>query len=551
MKILTARQMQEVDLSTTKKVGIPGLLLMENAAQAVVRALEFGREKMQGARILIVCGKGNNGGDGLAAARLLAVRGACPEVCLLAAPQDMQGDAAQNYRMTSLSRIPLHFMAGRPAADWPEDWTNFDAVIDAILGTGLKGAASGRAAEAIEWINGKFKGQVLSVDLPSGMEADSGMLSGPVVCADATVTFTSPKLCHVLPPGCVCCGKTWVAPIGTPSFLLDSVPAGPEWITPSLLSPVVQAREIAAHKGSFGRVLILAGSSGKCGAAAMAGMAALRSGAGLVKVAVPRGIQSVVSSFSPEYMTEGLPETAAGFFSGDALPEAVDLIRAHDTVAIGPGIGQNPDVARFLEGVLRETRCPVVLDADAINCLAAWPIEIPGAEERIVVITPHPGEMSRLTGKSAAEIQRDRIGIAVEVAVSRGFYTILKGARTILASPDGRVHINPTGNPGMATAGSGDVLTGLVASLLGQQLLRSAGGRLEPAEVLQALDTAVYWHGLAGDAAAAAGGQMSVTATDLIRYLPETHSLLLSPETIDPGGLLPLHPEPASRKKVS
>jgi ADP-dependent NAD(P)H-hydrate dehydratase / NAD(P)H-hydrate epimerase len=548
MKILTARQIKEVDISTTARVDVPSLLLMENAAQAIVHSLESWRADLRGLKILIFCGKGNNGGDGMAAARLLHIRGCRPEVCLLADPNELHGDALQNYKIASLSRIPIHLMGEKASSDWPDAWHRSDVVIDGILGTGLRGSATGLAVEAIEWINQQFQGHVLAIDLPSGLDADSGELPGPSVCADTTVTFTAPKLCHVLTPGCVCCGKTWVAPIGTPSFLLETNDFHMELITRSHLSPVILPREIAAHKGSFGRILILAGSRGKCGAAAMAGMAALRSGAGLVKVAVPSGIQSVASSFSPEYMTEGLPETAGGFFSIEAIAPALDLARSHDIIAIGPGIGQAPEVARFLEGVLRESQCPVVLDADAINCIANYPVEIQPENKRILVMTPHPGEMARLTGLNISEIQRDRVRLARSVAMERKIYLVLKGARTINAGPDGRIHINPTGNPGMATAGSGDVLTGMIAAILGQQMLRASNDPMDVTEVLRALDTAVYWHGLAGDAASFFGRQQSLTATDLIRLLPETHCHLVSAPTAYPGGLEPLFPEPVFKK---
>jgi len=410
------------------------------------------------------------------------------------------------------------------------------------LGTGLHGPATGIAAEAIEWINQRFLGHVLAIDLPSGLEADSGGLHGPAVCADATVTFTAPKLCHLLTPASVCCGKTWVAPIGTPDFLLEQADFNIELITRSNLSPVLQPREISAHKGDFGRILILAGSRGKSGAAAMAGLAALRSGAGLVKIAVPSGIQTAVSGFSAECMTEGLPETDAGFFSAEAATHALYLAQSHDVVAIGPGIGQEPATAQFLHRFLRDCPCPLVLDADAINCISTFSIEIPATPGRIMVVTPHPGEMARWTKQTAHEIQQDRLAIARRVSREKNLFVILKGARTLITAPDGRVCINPTGNPGMATAGSGDVLTGMVASILAQQLLQTSGIP-DTADILQALGTAVFWHGLAGDAAASRTGQQTLIATDLIRQLPETYTQLVQTEHLAGGGLRALIPE--------
>lgn len=536
MKILTARQARQIDEITCRELGIPNLLLMENAAARLVEYLEQFGDDLRGRQVLILTGKGNNGGDGLAAARQLLMRGALPHVCLLADPATLRGDALHNYRMAVASGVPMFeaFSDSAPAS-WPPEWKGYGLLLDAMLGTGTRGAAEGLFARAIQWVNQEFAGHVVAVDLPSGLEADSCQIPGPVVSADATVTFTAPKLCHLLHPAAECVGRLIVSPIGTPAEYLEREEYTIELFDRALLSPVLGLRPESSHKGQFGRILVLAGGRGKAGAAAMAGLGALKSGAGLVTVATPRGCQELVAAFAPELMTEGLGETSSGMFSAAAAEEALALGSSADVLAVGPGMGQERETSEFLRVVLEQTRLPVVLDADALNLLAAMRLESLKMEPRVMVLTPHPGEMARLMTKSTGEIQADRLGAAREHAIKNGVYVVLKGSRTVIASPAGRLMINVTGNPGMATGGSGDVLTGMVASLLAQQQLRSARA-LSDRETARAVATAVCWHGLAGDCAAATTGQLSLVATDILKLLPDALKLLLETETYWPGG---------------
>lgn len=542
MKILSAERVKRADAEAQSRLGIPGLLLMENAAQAVVRYLECWATDLLRKRIVVVTGKGNNGGDGLAVARILHSYGASVEIVLLTGPEDLKGDARQNMDMVRSIGVPIHIMAGVPVSDWPESWAYRDVLLDSILGTGTRGPVTGPTADVIDWINRKFKGHVVSIDLPSGLEADSAEPLGPSVKANATVTFTALKLCHVALPSSTGCGEIWVAPIGVPDSLLPQDASSLQVITRQRLHPVFQPREASAHKGHFGHIFLLAGSRGKSGAASMSGLAAMRSGAGLVTVGVPQGIQAITAGYSPEYMTEGLPEGVDGTFTAEVADIILSKTSSIDVLAIGPGLGTSSGVVQGLKKILEHWPLPLVLDADALNCMVAFHLKIPFREGRPVVLTPHPGEMARLAGTSIDEIQADRIAAARNVAAKGGFYVILKGARTVIACPTGKTYLNVTGNPGMATGGSGDVLTGMVASLLAQQLLSSESwNRADKIE--SALQAAVYWHGLAGDRFASVYGQTPLIAGDLIGHLAATFPLLTKNVPFYPGGMRRLFPE--------
>jgi NAD(P)H-hydrate epimerase len=504
MKVLTAAQMRDVD-RRTMELGIPGLILMENAGHRVVEFLAAKFAPLDQQRVVILCGKGNNGGDGLVVARQLHTRFKPQrlDVVLAADPAELQGDAAENYRMLRVCGCPV---ANRLTPEMREA----SLVIDALLGTGLKGPAAGDSLALIQEINTGFpRAKVVAVDIPSGLGSDSGAVPGESVRADYTVTFTAPKVGQVLPPACDRVGELHVCPIGSPASLFendDSIFLS--LVGPAMFRRLLQARTPGSHKGDFGHVLVVGGSRGKTGAAAMAGMAALRSGAGLVTVASAQSAVPVIASHAPELMTEALPETAEGSIALAAFDQGLlaGLVRGKDVVAIGPGLGTHPETVAVVRLLAAEVPQYLVIDADGLNALAGS--EFKG---RNLILTPHPGEMARLAGKRPAEVQADRVAAARSFATGHGLTLVLKGQRTLIAFPDGRVWINPTGSPAMATGGSGDILTGMMAGLLAQA----------PQEMEAAVAAAVYLHGRAGELGAAALGEQALIATDLLGFLPE------------------------------
>lgn len=483
MKILTAEQMRALD-ERTMAAGIPGLLLMETAAARVVEFLARRHSPLSAQRIVIVCGKGNNGGDGLAVARQLALRfrPASLDVVLAHDPAEFRGDALANWRMLELAGV-------RAAREIAPPVRAATLVIDALLGTGLDGPARGRALDWIREMNTGFPGaRIVSIDMPSGLHEE-----GESVRAEATVTFTAPKLEQVLPPTCDRTGELHIVPIGTPLSWLES-DAG-LWL--NLIEPAHFARLLAprkrdTHKGDFGHVLVIGGARGKAGAAAMSGLAALKAGAGLVTVATEESERAAVTALAPELMTQAVTDDA-----GD-----------RDVIAVGPGLGRDPELAGLAQRLFAQSALPLVMDADGLNALAGTAFLGPGPFR---VLTPHPGEMARLAGCPTTDIQADRTGVARAFAMERQVAVVLKGQRTVVAFPDGRVFINPTGTPAMATAGSGDILTGLLAGLLAQWPDRREAATL----------AAVWLHGRAGELAAAASHECTVTATELLKHLPE------------------------------
>ncbi|MGA2712368.1 MAG: NAD(P)H-hydrate dehydratase [Bryobacteraceae bacterium] len=504
-KVLTPREMGEVDRATVE-AGIPGIILMENAAQRVVEYIAGHFSPVSEQRIVVVCGKGNNGGDGLAIARQLHIRfnPRSLRVILICDPAELRGDAALNLTMLRAAGLQEY-------RDFGPEMRPATLVVDAVLGTGLTGAAKGPALDAILEINSSFPfAKVVAVDIPSGLSGDSGTPPGEYVRADATVTFTAPKICHAMPPACDLMGDLVIAPIGSPSSLYESnEQIQLALITPESIAPLFAPRPLDSNKGKFGHVLVVAGSRSKPGAAAMAGLSALRAGAGLVTVACPESAVSAVSSHTAELMTEPLAETASGEIARAAFDRIVELAGKRTLVAIGPGIGTDDETRSTVMRLFNEIPQPMVIDADALNCLAAG--DWSGQSGMLRVLTPHPGEMSRLTGLSIRDIQADRIAVARSFAGSRNVIVVLKGERTLIGFPDGRVWINPTGSPAMATGGTGDILTGMVSGLMGQF----------PKDPDRAIAAAVYLHGLAGEIAARHLTEQTVIATDLLQYLAE------------------------------
>ena len=501
MKILTAAEMREVDRRTIE-AGIPGIVLMENAGHRVVEFVAERFAPLGAQRIVVLCGKGNNGGDGLVIARQLHTRfrPASLHVVLLAEPGELKGDAAANLAML--------LAAGRQVErEIPPEARAATLVVDALLGTGVSGAATGRMLQGIREINHGFPlATVVAVDLPSGMPSDSGEPAGEFARADYTVTFTAPKVAQAMPPNCDHTGELMVGAIGSPPELYAD--AWLALVEPAMFGELLAPRERAGHKGTYGHVLVVAGSRGKTGAAAMAGLAALRAGAGLVTVASAESAIAEIASHAPELMTEPLPETESGCIALNANLEA--LAQGKSVIAMGPGLGRAAQIAAMVNRLAEAFEGPMVLDADALVGQGMVG-QGEGHPARIRILTPHPGEMARLTGKTTADIQADRIGVARAYATEHGVTLVLKGQRTVIAFPDGRAWINPTGTPAMGKGGSGDILTGLIAGLVAQF----------PERADQAVAAAVYLHGLAGQLGAQALGDKGLLATDLLQYLPD------------------------------
>ncbi len=477
MKVLTAAEMRELD-RRTMELGIPSLVLMENAGMRVVEFLERKFAPLGEQRIVVYCGKGNNGGDGLVIARQLHTRfhPRALHVVLVSDPPE---------HIAMLEACGLH-----ATRELSTEMRAATIVIDALLGTGLKGPVEGRMRDLIAEINNGFPhARVVAVDVPSGMNSDSTLPVGDFVHADYTVTFTAPKICHALEPNCDLCGEWTVGEIGSPVSLMDGVKL--ELLERSSFAHLLTPRPKSGHKGTFGHALIVAGSRGKAGAAAMSGMAALRAGAGLVTVATPGDALDAVAAHCPEYMTAPIA--------------TLDLLLPGKTaLAMGPGMGTSLDAERIVERIMQDCAQPVVIDADALNILAQIGMRQPRG---LRILTPHPGEMERLTGAPVT----NRLSAAGEFARTNQVILVLKGQRTLIAFPDGRIAINPTGTPAMATGGAGDILTGMIAGFLAQF----------PKDAENAVCAAVYLHGLAGELGAAALGEKSLIATDLLRYLPD------------------------------
>ena len=507
MRVLNAAQMREADRFTIHEIGIPSIVLMENAGRQVVAAMEATFDDLAQRRVAVVSGRGNNGGDGFVVARTLLQREVEVSVFLIGRVADVRGDARQNLEI--LGRLGVTVVEIGNEQDWElhaPSITSSDLIVDAMFGTGLSEPLAGLFQTVVADINGSGV-PVVAVDLPSGLSADTHELIGDCITASLTVTLAAPKLPLVLSPAETRCGDLVIADIGIPSAVIAEV-EGPdiEVLAREDMRDLVEPRVADSHKGDYGRVLVVAGSLGKSGAAHLAGMGALRSGAGLVTIATPRSVLPMVAGLAAEYMTEPLRETREGHVAEDALDRVLEL--GADVIAVGPGLGAGPGTRHLVRGLLERSGVPLVLDADALNVLAEDASEIRGRDGVDVIVTPHPGEMARLLDIPVDEVQRNRVAAARGFATAHQVYVVLKGYRTIVASPDGRVGINLTGNPGMATGGTGDVLTGMIAAWFAQLLDAEAACRL-----------AVYLHGLAGDLSEADEGAHAMTAADLAGHL--------------------------------
>lgn len=546
--------MREIDRLTTERFGTPSLVLMENAATAVVRAVETLCGGAAGKRVLVLCGKGNNGGDGAATAHLLAVAGALVDVILLGTLNDTAGDARTNFeRLQSWNKEralreeskatetgALQFVQCDSDKAWAQLLTSVvtaphEVIIDALFGTGLTRPVAGLHREAIDCVNrlrsagnsnDAQRPLVISIDIPSGLNSDSNEPIGETIFADATVTMTAAKLANVLSPAANYNGKLLVADIGSPAEIIAEASAklflveegdARRWLIQTRYRP-------DSYKNSHGHVAIVAGSRGFTGAAALCANAAMRSGAGLVTVATPASAQPLVATqVMPEVMTTALAETDRGTISDEAIDYFLKFSERADAIAIGPGLSSEDDRTRaFVKAVVEKRNAPVVIDADGLNCLSPWPANLRGSNELPIVLTPHAGEMLRLIGTDDKSALNDRVSAARDFATQHNVILLLKGTRSLVAAPDGQVSVNSTGNPGLGTAGSGDTLTGIIAGFLAQ----SYGTPHAQADALDAVVAALYVGGLAGDIAAREIGMRAMVASDIREHLSAAFRLL-------------------------
>lgn len=515
MKVVTASEMRAIDAKAIHDFGISSLVLMERAGLAVVSRIKelFGRRK-----VVVISGGGNNGGDGLVVARTLHNEGWDVNVFLLCEPDELRGDALVQFTAASRFGVRIHPMA-ELFSRHGSLFGRHTVIVDAIVGTGLSKEITGQMGDVVALINASGL-PIVSIDMPSGISSDTGKVMGNAVKAFATVTLGLPKRGNFLHPGAAHTGRLYVEDIGLPHRLTESPDIRVEYLEERDVRGLIPVREADSHKGHYGHVFIVAGSKGKTGAARMAAKACLRSGAGLVTIGVPESLAGVFQSLVTEEMVLPLPDRGDGILSGRASDDIMRFIEEKaDVVAIGPGIGIAEDTEKILGDVLRESMRPILVDADALRLLSRLKEGLQCGEVPRV-LTPHAGEMKQLLGgfgMNAEEIDRDRITVAASFAGDTKSFLVLKGSPTIIASPDGKIYLNGTGNPGMASAGTGDVLTGIISGLLAQ-------GK----EALSACILGVYLHGLAGDLAAVEKGQHALIATDVIDHVPTAFTSLLS-----------------------
>jgi len=539
MKALTAAEMREVDRLTTERFGISGMQLMENAGRSVADFVlhQISLRFQSPARsVVVLCGKGNNGGDGLVAARYLRQEIRHTLLLLFSSPSELKGDAALNFQRWRESGGETLVIENEEAlrSAWP-GIAAADVILDALLGTGLRGTATGLIAKAISDLNSLSRNAtsaspalIVAVDTPSGMASDGEPSEGTVLRAHHTVTFTAPKISQLTSNQASCCGSLNVRAIGTPPTLIDELGKGHmRCAGPDEFAELPLIRPVDSNKGFYGHILVIAGSAGKSGAAVLAGTGALKAGAGLVTIATPDVVQSIVASKQPEYMTEPLPTLADGSIAIENLADAAfaKIVKGKTVLAVGPGLGQEPGTQKFIRTLVQSTTLPAILDADGANAFASNGDALRERKSQFLAITPHPGEMARLLGITTKEVQNDRVRIAADAAKNWNAYVLLKGFHTILASPDGEIFVNLTGNPGLAKGGSGDVLTGILAALTGQ---------FGTQDWLRVLALGAWLHGRAADTLIEDADPSGILASDVARALPYARFELL--EEIRRGG---------------
>jgi hydroxyethylthiazole kinase-like uncharacterized protein yjeF len=537
MKVISSEMMRDIDTATIEGRGIPGLDLMERAGEGVASRIIDLLGDTRGKNVSIFCGNGNNGGDGFVVARALAEAEIQVKVFLLCAPEDYKGDSAHN-----LARIPdkvavMQIGPDDDITDIREQLAEEDIVVDALLGTGIKGPVKPNYVKIINAIN-ECAGHVVSVDIPSGVEGSTGRIGNIAVKADHTVTMAVPKLGLFLQPGNEYAGDISVVDIGVPDDVFAKFDFKYDVLNDEDAKCLLPPRGSKSHKGDFGKVLIIGGSRGMSGAMALASMSAMRSGAGMVVAACPKHVQKIIAMKLDEVMTLPLDENSAGTITPDAVEQLMGRLEWADVVAIGPGIGINDDVLGFMQKFLKVCDHPLIIDADAIKCVASLKNAL---KDRTAptAITPHPGEMAYFLGRKPDEILNDYFHNTTACAKEHGLTVLLKVHRSVTASCDGRATINVTGNDGMATAGSGDVLTGMIAGFLAQSVnKRNANGQntgelnstTQTSKMYDAVRLGAYMHGLAGDLAEQSIGRYSLIAGDLIRFLPNAFRRVITGE---------------------
>ncbi len=508
MKILTGKQMAELDRIAIEEIKIPSLILMENAGRSVFQVIRDRVPDLSQKKIMVVCGKGNNGGDGLVVARHLINHGAMAEIIVLSSPEDLSPDAKANAGILEQSDEIIHYVTDESnLSQLASMLSGADVIIDAIFGTGFVGEAHGLAAQVMELMN-LSPAQVFSIDIPSGVEGDTGHVLGSAVLADVTVTLALPKLGLFLYPGRGYVGELTIGSVGYPRSLLQNFSSDYECVEEKWVREHLPLRKPEGHKGDFGRVLVIAGSRGMTGAATLTAESALRAGAGLVYLAYPESLSAVMETKLTEVVKLPMPDSD-GALSSRSLAAIEQALADKTVVALGPGLSQGAQITKLVRTLLPKLNLPTVLDADGINSLKPLSLLRPKKRKAPLVLTPHAGELARLLGRVREEIEADRVGIAQHVATELGATLVLKGAPTVTALSDRRVFINSTGNSGLATGGSGDVLTGLIAGLIAQEM------NPEDAAVV-----GVYLHGRVADELQQTLGERGMIASDLVRHLP-------------------------------
>jgi ADP-dependent NAD(P)H-hydrate dehydratase / NAD(P)H-hydrate epimerase len=529
MKALTAQEMREVDRLTTERYKISGAELMEAAGKHVADAVLRVCPAESRRRILILCGRGNNGGDGLVCARYLKQAGLDPRVWYFGPQPRVGGDASDNFYRWQKDGGALTVVEDVPTWEHRfEAISRAQVLIDALLGTGLRGAAEGLLARVIADINrvtnnatGMKPGFVFAVDTPSGLPSDGEAASGPVLTAHRTVTFTAPKIGQLESRDAARAGALEVVQIGSPRELVEEVgKSALRWTEPGEFLGLPLVRPWDSNKGVYGNALLLAGSGGKSGAAILSGSAALRGGAGLVTIATPQPVLPIVAAAHPEYMTEPLAATPAGTvaFENWNNNHFQKLLEKRTVLGLGPGLGTETETQEFIRMVVKNAEIPVVLDADGLNAFAGRAHELQDRKSKYLAITPHPGEMGRVCGKSTKEVQADRLKIAREAARDWNAHVVLKGFHTIIAAPDGQIFVNTSGNPGLSKGGSGDVLTGLLMALTAQ---------FGTNDWLRILSMGVYLHGKAAEIATSDSDVSGLLSSELVDALPHARRALL------------------------
>lgn len=508
MKLATPSQMNRLDSLAINKIGIPGIVLMENAALKVVEEIAELLGTLRNKNIIVFAGKGNNGGDAFAAARHLHNNGADLRVYLTAPKQAVTGDAGTNLNILSAMGIPVIEITGENELEEARSrMKGADVIVDGLLGTGIKGEVRGTIKAVIDIVNESGKA-VVSIDMPSGIDGENGKICGCSITARKTVSFGLPKIGQVVHPGCGHTGELVIADIGIPQRLIDELNLKANLIDDTMAAEIIPLRSADSNKGSYGRVLVVSGSVGMTGAGCLTAEAAFRTGAGLVYLGVPASLSSVYDASLLESVTIPLEDMGTGRLARESTGGILSRLERMTVAVVGPGLSVNDEIADVVSAVVENSRIPLIMDADALNAISR-DVSVLKKRNSAIVITPHPGEMARLAGTSTEAVQNDRIGTASDFAAKWGVITVLKGSRTIIACPDGSVYINATGNSGMATGGTGDALAGIVAGLIGQ------GAAPEEAAI-----AGVYIHGKAGDKAAGIMGEYGMMAGDVVRQVP-------------------------------